>query len=214
MIDEKDQEFEGVIKILKGLHHVKAPANFEADLLRRINSGKYKGENTESWFTRFFVPKRFIPSAALAIVAVLILFVIKPGSNTIENPFNTKPRLREDMITSAAQMSEEKKVDVELQKMIEPNKNNGSLKQKSEVAKTNAKGENDYNVKDFQTDRAGSSYASQNVGAVSSPNVSNYYIIDKSGLNFRQVNLTKTERMEINRLKANLMQFMKENNLK
>ena len=214
MIDEKDQEYEGVKKILKGLHHVKAPANFEADLMRRINAGKYKEEKTESWFSRFFAPKRFIPSAALAIVAVLILFVIKPGSSTIENPFNTKPRLREDMITTATQMSEEKKVDVELQKMIEPKKNNGSLKQKSEVAKTNAKGENDYNVKDFQTDRAGSSYASQNVGAVSSPNVSNYYIIDKSGLNFRQVNLTKTERMEINRLKANLMQFMKENNLK
>ena len=214
MIDEKDQEFEGVIKILKGLHHVKAPANFEADLIRRINADKYKEEKTESWFSRFFAPKRFIPSAALAIVAVLILFVIKPGSNTIENPFNTKPRLREDMITTATQMSEEKKVDAELQKMIEPNKNNRSLKQKSEVAKTNAKGENDYNIKDFQTDRAGSSYASQNIGAVSSPNVSNYYIIDKSGLNFRQVNLTKTERMEINRLKANLMQFMKENNLK
>ena len=214
MIDEKDQEFDGVIKILKGLHQVKAPQNFEADLMRRINAGKYSEEKSESWFSRFFAPKRFIPSAALAIVAVLILFVIKPGSNTIENPFNTKPRLREDMITTTNQMSEEKKIDMELQKMIEPNKDNGSLKQKSEVAKANAKDENDYNIKDFQTDKAGSSYASENVEAVSSPSVSNYYVIDKSGLNFRQVNLTKTERMEINRLKANLMQFMKENNLK
>ncbi|MEJ2615050.1 MAG: hypothetical protein P8Z35_08830 [Ignavibacteriaceae bacterium] len=150
----------------------------------------------------------------MAIIAVLILFVIKPGSGTIENPFNTKPRLREDMITTATQMSEEKKIDLELQKMIEPKKDDGSLKQKSEVANTNVKGENDNNIKDFQTDRAGSSYASQNVEAVSSPGMSNYYVIDKNGLNFRQVNLSKTERMEINRLKANLMQFMKENKLK
>ena len=214
MIDEKDKEFEGIVRILKGLQQVKAPNNFETNLMRRINAEEFPDEKPESWISIIFTPKKFIPSAALAIIAIIILFVIKPGSSTIENPFNTKPRLREDMITTATQMSEEKKVDAELQKMIEPNKNNRSLKQKSEVAKTNAKGENDYNIKDFQTDRAGSSYASQNVGAVSSPNVSNYYIIDKSGLNFRQVNLTKTERMEINRLKANLMQFMKENNLK
>ncbi|MFZ0452794.1 MAG: hypothetical protein WCE54_10240 [Ignavibacteriaceae bacterium] len=214
MIDEKDQEFEGVIKILKGLHHLKAPDNFETDLMRRINAGNYKEEKTESWFSRFFAPKRFIPSAALAIVAVLILFVIKPGSNTIENPFNTKPRLREDMITTASQITEEKKVDMELQKMIDSNQDYSSLIQKKEVAKNEEKGKNDYDIKDFQSDRAGSSYASQNYEAVSSPGVSNYYIIDKSGLNFRQVNLTKTERMEISRLKANLMQFMKENKLK
>ena len=214
MIDEKDQEFEGVIKILRELQHVKAPNNFEADLMRKINAGKYREEKTESWFLRIFAPKRFIPSAALAIIAILILFVIKPGSNTIENPFNTKPKLREDMITTATQMSEEKKVDLELEKMIDPDKNNGSLKQKAEVAKTNVKGEKDYNVKDFQTDRAGSSSASQNFETASSPGMSNYYVIDKNGLNFRQVNLTKTERMEINRLKANLLQFMKENKLK
>ena len=214
MIDEKDQQFEGVIKILKELHHVKAPGNFEADLMRRINSGKYQEEKTESWFSRIFVPKRFIPSAAAAIIAVLILFVIKPGSNTIENPFNTKPRLRDDMITTKSQLSEEKKVDVELQKMINADKIKGTSKQKSEVAQNNEKSGNDYGIKDFQTDRPGSSYAAQNYEAVSSPGFSDYYIIDKSGLNFRQVNLSKTERMEINKLKADLMRFMKENKLK
>jgi len=214
MIDEKDHEFDGVIKILKELHHVKAPGNFEANLMRRINAGKYREEKAESWFSRIFVPRRFIPSAALAIIAVLILFVIKPGSNTIENPFNTKPRLRDDMITTTSQLSEEKKVNMELQKMINADKIKGSSKQKSEVAESDEKSENGYNINDFQTDKAGSSYSSQNYEAVSSPDISNYYIIDKNGLNFRQVNLSKTERMEINRLKANLMQFMKENKLK
>ncbi len=214
MIDEKDQEFKEVIKTLKELHHVKAPDNFEANLMRKINIGKYQEEKVEGWFSRIFTPKRFIPSAALAIVAVLILFVIKPGSSTIENPFNTKPRLREDMITTATQMSQEKNIDMELQKMIDSKGKNNSLKQKTEVTKNDVKGENDYSIKNFQTDRVGSSYSSQNFEAVSSPGMSNYYIIDKNGLNFRQVNLTKTERMEINRLKANLMQFMKQNKLK
>lgn len=214
MIDEKDQEFDGVVKILKELQHVKAPGNFEANLMRKINADKFAEEKTEGWFSRIFVPRRFIPSAAVAIIAVLILFVIRPGSNTIENPFNTKPRMRDDMITTTSQLSQEKKVDIELQKMINSDKIKSPVKQKSEIAKNEEKSRNDYSTKDFQTDRAGSSYTSQNYEAVSSPDISNYYIIDKSGLNFRQVNLTKTERMEINRLKANLMRFMKENKLK
>ena len=37
---------------------------------------------------------------------------------------------------------------------------------------------------------------------VSSPDFSNFYRMDKSGLNFRQVNISKTERMEIDRLKG------------
>ena len=210
MIDEKDREFDGVIKILKELQHVKAPGNFEADLMRKINADRFPEEKTEGWFSRIFAPRRFIPSAALAVIAVLILFVIRPGSNDIENPFNTKPRLRDDMITTTSQLSREKKVDLELQKMIEADKISSSSKQKSS-AKSETSNENDYSTKGFHKDEAGSSYASQNYEAVSSPGISDFYVIDKSGLNFRQVNLTKTERMEINRLKADLVRFMKEN---
>ena len=80
MIDKKDKEFEGIIKILKELQQVKAPDNFEANLMRKINAGRIPVEKTERWLSRIFAPKRFIPSAAFAVVAVLILFVIKPGS--------------------------------------------------------------------------------------------------------------------------------------
>ncbi len=203
MIDEKEQEFEGVVKILRELQHVKAPDNFEANLFRKINSGEIRKQETEAWFLRFFAPRKFIPSAALAVIAVLILFVIRPGSNEIENPFNIKPKLRKDRITTTTQLSEEKKVDSELQKMINPDKVNGT---KSEAENSN--------TKDFQSDKSASSYTTQNYEAVSSPGFSNFSVIDKSGLNFRPVILTKMERMELNKLKANLMKFMKENKLK
>lgn len=213
MIDEKDQEFEGVIKILKDLQHVRAPGNFEANLMRKINAEKFSEIKVESWFARIFVPRRFIPSAALAVIAVLILFVIKPGSNTIENPFNAKPRLRNDIITTTSQLSDEKNTNKELQKMIDADKIKSSAKQESELAKNETKSENDKSIKDFKTDRTGSPYASENYEPSSSSGMSDFYI-DKRGLNFRQVNLTKSQRMEINRLKANLMRFMKKNKLK
>lgn len=209
MIDENDRQSDGVVKLLKELQHVKAPNNFEADLMRKINTEEFREEKAESWLSRIFAPKRFIPSAALAAAAVIILFVIKPGSTTVENPFNTQPRLRKDMITTSTQLSAEKKVDKELQKMIE--KDNA---QKEEIAKSKAENRGDFSVKSFQTDKPGSSYASQGYENVTAQGISGFYRIEKSGLNFRQVNLSKTERMEINRLKENLMRFMKENKLK
>ncbi len=209
MIDEKDQQYDDIVKLLKELQQVKAPNNFEANLMRKINAEGFTEEKTGSWLSRIFVPKRFIPSAALAVVAVLILFVIKPGSTEIENPFNTQPRMRKDIITTSTQLSAEKKVDKELQKMIEKNKT-----KKSEIAKNESQNKSDFSSKEFQTDKPGSSYASQGYEDVSTQGFSGIYGIEKSGLNFRQVNLSKTERMEINRLKENLMRFMKENKLK
>jgi hypothetical protein len=203
MIDEKDQHYDGVIKLLKELQQVKAPNNFEADLMRRINSEKFK---EESWFSRIFVSKRFIPSAALAVVAVLLLFVIKPGSTQIENPFNTQPRLRKDMITTSSQLSVEKKIDKELEQMIDKNE-----PQKQGIAKSETQNKSNSNIENFQTDKSGSTYAASGYEDVSSQNIAGYYGVVKSGLNFRQVNLSKSERMEINKLKENLMRFMKGN---
>jgi hypothetical protein len=213
MIDEKDNEFNGVVKILKELQQVKTPNNFEADLMRRVNAGEFREEKTENWLSRIFIPKTFIPSAALAVIAVLILFVIKPGSTEIENPFNARPRVRKDMITTTSQLSEEKKVDKELQKMTKKDKIRSDFKQKSEIAESDSQNKNDYMNKKSPDNRHSTDYTSPNYEVVSQ-DISNFYGVDKNGLNFRQVNLTKSERLELNRLKENLMQFMKENNSK
>ena len=204
MIDEKDKEFEGIVRILKGLQQVKAPNNFETNLMRRINAEEFPDEKPESWISIIFTPKKFIPSAALAIIAIIILFVIKPGSTEIENPFNTRPRVRKDMIATTSQLSEQQKINNELKKMVGRDKIKDTLKRKQEIAKN---GSQNNNENEFQTDEQNS----PGFEVVSSPD---FYSIDKSGLNFRQVNLSRSERIELNRLKENLIQFMKENNLK
>jgi hypothetical protein len=217
MIDEKDKEFEGVIKTLKELQQLKAPANFETDLMRKINAGNFPGEEAGSWWSSFLVPKRFIPSVALAIAAILLLFVLKPGSSESDNPFNVQPRVRKDIITST-QLSSENKIDKELQKMPEKetqkNEENNISKQNQDIAKSEATGKRILSTKKFGSDEPESLYTSQGYEAVSSLNNFDFYGISKNGLNFRQVNLTQNERREINRLKENLMRFMKQNKLK
>ena len=209
MIDEKDRQYDDIVKLLKGLQQIKAPNNFDANLMRKINAEEFTEEKTESWLSKIFVPKRFIPSAALAVAAVLILFVIKPGSTEVENPFNTQPRMRKDMITTSSQLSAEKKVDKELQRMVGKNKT-----RKSGIAKNETQNGNDFSTRNFQTDKPGSSYASRGYEDVSTQGFPGFYGVEKSGLNFKQVNLSKTERIELNRLKENLIRFMKENKLK
>ena len=194
MIDEKDKEFEGIVRILKGLQQVKAPNNFETNLMRRINAEEFPDEKPESWISIIFRPKKFIPSAALAIIAIIILFVIKPGSTEIENPFNTRPRVRKDMIATTSQLSEQQKIDNELKKMVGRDKIKDTLKRKQEIAKN---GSQNNNENEFQTDEQNS----PGFEVVSSPD---FYSIDKSGLNFRQVNLSRSERIELNRLKVKL----------
>ena len=215
MIDEKDNEFEGVIKTLKELQQVKAPINFESNLMRRINIEDFREEKTENWLSRIFVPKTFIPSAVLAVIAVLILFVIKPGYNEIENPFNVKPKIRKDIITTTSQLSDEKKIDKELQEMTGNDKINNSFNQKTEITKSESQHKNNYNARKFQVDKPGTSYYSEPqyevVAASANPD---FYGVNKNGLNFRQVNLNRNERIELNKLKENLIHFMKENNLK
>ena len=215
MIDEKDKEFEGVIKTLKELQQLKAPANFETNLMRKINAGNFPQE-AGSWWSRFLVPKKFIPSAALAIAAVLLLFVLKPGSGESDNPFNVQPRVRKDIITST-QLSSANKVDKELQKMTEETKENGEnniSKQNQDIAKSEVPGKRTLSTKKFGSEEPESLYTSQGYEAVSSLNNFDFYGISKNGLNFRQVNLTQNEKREINRLKENLMRFMKQNKLK
>ena len=95
MNDEK--KYEKVIKDLKNLQQVKAPANFEADLKRRINSEKFKTEEKSFW-GKIFLPSRLIPSLGLATAAIVVFLVVNVNSEEMDNPFLIEPRLREDIV--------------------------------------------------------------------------------------------------------------------
>jgi hypothetical protein len=96
-MENDEKKYEDVIKALKGLQQVKAPANFEADLQRRINSEKYIEEKKTFW-ENIFIPARLIPSLGLVAVAVIIFFVVDTNSEEMDNPFLIEPRVREDVV--------------------------------------------------------------------------------------------------------------------
>jgi hypothetical protein len=97
MNTNEEQKYGKLIKDLKNLQQVKAPANFEADLIRRINSENYKSEEKSFW-GKAFLPSRLIPSLGLATAAVVVFLVVNVNSEEMDNPFLIEPRLREDVI--------------------------------------------------------------------------------------------------------------------
>jgi len=92
------KKYNDVIKTLNQLHEVKAPADFEAELMRKINSEKYKEKKEQSIWSKFFIPSRLVPSAGLAAAAIIVLFVVTLNPEEIEDPLIMEPRVREDII--------------------------------------------------------------------------------------------------------------------
>jgi len=97
MPDNDEKKYSDLIKNLNQLQEVKAPADFEADLMRKINSEKYK-EKKQSIWSKFFIPSRLIPSAGLAAAAVIVFFVVTLNPEEMEDPLQMEPRVREDII--------------------------------------------------------------------------------------------------------------------
>jgi hypothetical protein len=96
-MENDEKKYEEVIKTLKGLQEVKAPANFEADLQRRINSEKLSKEEKKSFWQNIFVPAKLIPSLGLVSAAIVLFFVVDTNSEEMDNPFLIEPRVREDV---------------------------------------------------------------------------------------------------------------------
>jgi len=97
-VKDDEKKYNDLIKNLNQLQEVKAPANFEAELMRKINSEKYKTEKEQSIWSKFFLPSRLIPSAGLAAAAVIVFFVVTLNPEEMEDPLQMEPRVREDII--------------------------------------------------------------------------------------------------------------------
>jgi hypothetical protein len=128
-MENDEKKYEDVIKALKGLQEVKAPANFEADLQRRINSEKFSKEEKKGFWENIFVPTRLIPSLGLMAVAVVIFFVVDTNSEEMDNPFLIEPRVREDVFAVTDYEDLEKKQD-ELSKQKSLKKERPTVEQK------------------------------------------------------------------------------------
>src|SRR3989339_883659 len=165
MVNKDDElKYKDVIDSLKGLQKVNAPSSFETDLMREINSPGT--EEKKNFLERFFVPSRLIPSAALAVTAVILLFVLNTDGDD-ENPLLVDPKVRADIISS-------------------DNISEVQLIPDDDLAKQENEG-------------------SESPGlAISTVD----YSIDKKGLNFRQVNLSKEEKESLTRVKNRFIKLI------
>lgn len=129
-MENDEKKYEDVIKALKGLQEVKAPANFEADLQRRISSEKFSKEEKKTFWENIFLPSRLIPSLGLVTVAVVMFFVVDTNSEEMDNPFLIEPRVREDVF-AVTEFEEVEKKQEELSKQKSIKKEEPAVKMKT-----------------------------------------------------------------------------------
>lgn len=185
-LNDDELRYKKVIDTLKSLQEVKAPRNFEADLMRRINSEKFE-DKKQSFLKKILLPSRLIPSAGLAVAAVLLLFVINLESDATEDPLLMEPKVRGDII-EATEMS-----DIPLPQSDDLSNQRGLGSEKS--------GRADFRDENEDTGMLGKSDdLSYNTA---------YYSIDKSGLNFRQVTLSEEEKQRLNELREQFRKLLK-----
>ena len=236
-MENDEKKYEDVIKALKGLQEVKAAANFEADLQRRINQEKFPKEEKKSFWQNIFVPAKLIPSFGLAAVAVVIFFVIESRTEEMDNPFLIEPRVREDVFAVTDFEEVEKKQD-ELSKQKSTRKESPAVDQRTNESQLKSsddkmitgreksgKVEGSTDEKDAARDQ---SILSDNLTAPESTAATITVIpqpivptesgagmvteqsITKEELNFRQVQLTKEEQKAVNELKNQVQSVKKE----
>jgi hypothetical protein len=237
-MENDEKKYEDVIKTLKSLQEVQAPANFEADLQRRINSEKFSKEEKKSFWENIFVPSRLIPSLGLVAVSVIIFFVVDTNSEEVDNPFLIEPRIREDVFAVAdyrelekkhEELSKEKSLKKE-EPAVEQKRDDIQLKTSDEKIITDR--EKSGEVEGFADEKdavrnesivAGANKVVDSLATINTespqPTVPTEVgteavigqTISKEELNFRQIQLTEEEQKTVNELKSQVQSLEKSN---
>ena len=114
--EEEEKMYEDIRSLLGGLKQITVPPNFDSNLMRRINAEKFSAP--EPWWKKIFITPRLIPSAALALTIIAVLFVLNSGTVDPENPLLSEPRIREDLIVNSSDdesLSPASKIGIELE---------------------------------------------------------------------------------------------------
>ena len=215
MIDD-EKKYDDLIKTLKGLQQVKAPPNFEADLKRRLNVEKYAKDEKRT-IKRFFAPSRLVPSFGLAAAVIVMFLIVSTNSEEADNPFLMEPKIREDMIlisdTDDLNIPIDnlsKKSEVIEEKVIADKKDKGMRRENFVENKSSDEsliaGKNELALTETTMISETESVATEELSAPMATGLA----IEKSGLNFRQVNPTQKEQEEILELKKKV-QILKKN---
>lgn len=94
---DNDAQYMKIKDLLKQMPKVEAPSNFEADLMRRINSGNFQERYKVRWWDKLLLPSRLIPAGALALSIVAVFYYLNFNAMERDNPFLTKPKIRESV---------------------------------------------------------------------------------------------------------------------
>ncbi len=188
-LEKSDSQYKDVIENLKRLQKVSAPKYFEADLMRKINSEDFKTEKVKSKSSFW---NRFVPSAALGVIAVIMLFVLNNNNDFSDDPLLAAPRERQDLISS-------NKISLK-DLMSEPKDNLSGDKDISSTANENKKDSDENYSRQYSGTLP--QYSSTNSAKAS-------FAINKSGLNFRQIHLSKEDKKVIEQLREKLLNSYK-----
>lgn len=183
MNNDDELKYKDVIETLKSLQKVTAPKNFETKLQKRINSQIV--EKKKPFWEKFFIPSRLVPSAALAISAVVLFFILTNNSDS-EDPLLMEPKIRQDVISSDGTSEI-------------------SLPEKDNMNRLGNERIEDLDIAEFR-DEVSDSGVRENNSPLSFTTAE--HSIDKKGLNFRQVNLSKEEQESLNHLKAQFTRLL------
>jgi hypothetical protein len=202
----EEQNFKDVINTLEQLQQVKAPAGFEADLMRRINSEKFREEKT--FWQNILIPSRLIPAAALAITAILLIFVLNDASVTQDNPLLAAPRERSDLTQQVKPGNSLKQEKSSVSDEVLSSKEISGIRKDKDVQNKpleKSPGKQKSVGTSSGGNIAGNVYENDKfITAKFSANGINNYPVNKAGLNFRQVNLSNQQKTEVNKLKEKM----------
>jgi hypothetical protein len=223
MIDD-EKKYDDLIKTLKGLQQVKAPPNFEADLKRRLNTEKYAKEEKRT-IKRFFTPSRLVPSFGLAAVIIVMFLMVSTNSEEADNPFLMEPKIREDIILisdtdelNIPKSNFSKESEVIEKKVVADKKDKGmrrdNLGEERSTDESFIAGRNELALSETTMISEMESAPTEDISAdgFTRP-VATGLAIEKSGLNFRQINPTQKEQAEILELKKKVQILKKSEKL-
>jgi len=224
-VKDDDKKYSNLIKDLNQLQEVKAPANFEAGLMRKINSEKYKEKKEQSIWSKFFLPSRLIPSAGLAAAAIIVFFVVTLNPEEMEDPLQMEPRLREDIIEvvdydeNKVKLEDKKQKDestlekrtVTTESSIKEDKGSGERMEEEIIEESFGDDEMIADVDSVPTETLITETSEPTtLSAEGETEMATGLAIGKEQLNFRQIQLSEEEQEVVDQLRMKVQSLDKE----
>jgi len=202
---EDDSKFIGVINTLKKLNKIEAPQNFEEDLFVKIS--QTPNEEKISFIDRILTPARLVPTAGLAATIILLFFltnIFVPVAE--ENPLLANPRVRDDVIATNTQNN------------TTTTENTAKQKNNDDVFATT---ETENKTLNEETNKTSIDNPNLGIRITGQPSPANYYnngiltsvspngLIDKTGLDYKQIYLQRLQRAQIELLRKKMEEMQR-----